>query len=154
MLRRLSCSCRQFRRQHVEYVDGFLSDEAQRTCHAHVRECSRCAQHDVQVRRSLLALQALPVIKPSAEFHHRLCERLSQETLRYASARPLRLAPMMARAPEAPAAILAPREPATITTANSTARFEALSGQTPAPFVMLMTRRPGVRLQSVNYIGQ
>lgn len=83
MPRRLSSSCRQFRRHHAEFVDGYLSDEAQRAGRAHLDECPVCARHDVQIRRSLMALQALPMIEPSAGFHDRLYERLAREDLHY-----------------------------------------------------------------------
>jgi anti-sigma factor RsiW len=84
MPRRLSSSCRQFRRQHAEFVDGYLSDEALCASRAHLDECPACAHHDVLIRRSLLAVQALPMIEPSAGFHDRLCERLSREAHHYA----------------------------------------------------------------------
>lgn len=42
----------------------------------HLYECQACATRDVWVRRSLLALQVLPSIEPSAGFHKRLYERL------------------------------------------------------------------------------
>lgn len=83
MPRRLSSSCRQFRRQHAEYVDGYLSDEAQRAGRAHLDECPVCARQDVQIRRSLMALQALPMIEPSAGFHDRLYERIAREEFHY-----------------------------------------------------------------------
>lgn len=83
MLRHLSSSCRQFRRQHAEYVDGYLSDEAQRAGRAHLDECPACARQDVQIRRSLMALQALPMIEPSADFHDRLYERIAREEFHY-----------------------------------------------------------------------
>jgi anti-sigma factor RsiW len=83
MPRRLSSSCRQFRRQHAEFVDGYLSDEAQRAGREHLDECPVCARHDVQIRRSLMALQSLPMIEPSAGFHNRLCERLAREAIHY-----------------------------------------------------------------------
>jgi len=79
MPRRLSSSCRQFRRQHVEFVDGYLSDEAQRAGCAHLDECPVCARHDVQIRRSLMALQSLPMIEPSAGFRDRLYERIARD---------------------------------------------------------------------------
>ncbi|MFA6130600.1 MAG: hypothetical protein WC731_06440 [Candidatus Omnitrophota bacterium] len=83
MPRRLSSSCRQFRRQHAEYVDGYLSDEAQRASRAHLDECPVCARQDVQIRRSLMALQALPMIEPSAGFHDRLYEKIARDELHY-----------------------------------------------------------------------
>ncbi len=81
MLRRPSYSCRQFRRVHVEYVDGFLVGEARLACDAHLDECPVCRRQDVQVRRSLLALQSLRAIEPSADFHRRLRERLAHDVV-------------------------------------------------------------------------
>jgi hypothetical protein len=46
----------------------------------HLDECPDCARRDVWVRRSLLALQALPRIEPSADFRERLYERLAVPT--------------------------------------------------------------------------
>ena len=74
---RSSCSCRQFRRQHAEFVDGFLAEETVRAMQEHVSGCPSCATRDVWMRRSLLALQALPSIEPSAGFRERLFERLA-----------------------------------------------------------------------------
>jgi anti-sigma factor RsiW len=65
-------------------VDGYLSDEAQRAGREHLDECPVCARHDVQIRRSLMALQSLPMIEPSADFRDRLYERLAREELHYA----------------------------------------------------------------------
>lgn len=83
MPRRLSSSCRQFRRQHSEFVDGYLSDEAQRAGRAHLDECPVCARQDVQIRRSLMALQSLAMIEPSAGFHDRLYEKIARDELHY-----------------------------------------------------------------------
>ncbi len=46
---------------------------------AHLETCPDCATRDVRVRRSLLALQVLRTIEPSADFRRRLYERLAQE---------------------------------------------------------------------------
>jgi hypothetical protein len=75
---RPSCSCRQFRRQHAEFTDGFLSVEMSCAMQEHLYQCPTCATRDVWVRRSLLALQVLPSIEPSAHFHERLYERLGE----------------------------------------------------------------------------
>ena len=74
---RPSCNCREFRRQHAEFTDGFLSMETSLAMQDHLYECPACATRDVWVRRSLLALQALPSIEPTAGFHDRLYERLA-----------------------------------------------------------------------------
>ena len=185
MPRRPSYSCRQFRRQHVEFVDGLLCNEAHRACTEHVSACPACAHHDVQVRRSLLALQALPSIEPSADFRQRLRARLAQEAQHPAPAPvrpgirwgvagvvvaasfallaataprtpmsvPVRLNPVVARAPEPTALRL--RAPATaVNQTVSTARFAAVRGpsnELPLPFE---ARHPAVRLQLANYLRQ
>lgn len=87
MPRRSSLSCRQFRGQHAEFVDGYLSASAQRACAAHLEDCPACAGHDVQIRRSLLALQALPEITPSVEFRARLAARIAEDRLPLATHR-------------------------------------------------------------------
>lgn len=43
---------------------------------SHGDDCPACSRLDVQVRRSLLALQTLPTIEPSADFRERLHTRL------------------------------------------------------------------------------
>jgi anti-sigma factor RsiW len=83
MPRRPSYSCRQFRLQHVEYVDGLLPGDARNACDAHLMACPVCRRQDVQIRRSLMALQALPIIVPSPGFQARLRERIAHETLHY-----------------------------------------------------------------------
>jgi anti-sigma factor RsiW len=82
MPRRLSSSCRQFRGQHVDFVDGFLDTEMMREREAHLTQCAACQRYDTQIRRSLLVLQALPQITPSPDFGRRLAERLAQESMR------------------------------------------------------------------------
>ena len=91
MPRRLSSSCRQFRRLDVEYVDGFLVGEALQACDLHLDACPACRRHDVMVRRSLLALQALPVIEPSAGFQRRLYDRIAHDALYVAPSAPHRV---------------------------------------------------------------
>lgn len=70
--------CREFRNQHVGYVDDVLPaidmDEMQR----HLDRCARCARHDAAVRRGLMLVRNLPRIEPSAEFLARLNVRLAE----------------------------------------------------------------------------
>ncbi|MBW7932720.1 MAG: zf-HC2 domain-containing protein [Gemmatimonadaceae bacterium] len=82
MPRRPSISCREFRRQHVEYVDGFLVGDALMACERHLDQCDACRRHDTLIRRSLLALQALPTITPSPDFGRRLQARLAADSAR------------------------------------------------------------------------
>jgi anti-sigma-K factor RskA len=77
MPRRPSLSCRQFRQSHAEYVDGLLREEQARAMRAHGDACRACSMRDVRIRRSLLALQTLPTIEPSADFAERLRTRLN-----------------------------------------------------------------------------
>jgi len=74
---------------HAEYTDGFVSAEDELACRAHLDECSACAGYDVQVRRSLLALQVLPRIEPSAGFREGWLKRLARERLSFTPPRPL-----------------------------------------------------------------
>ncbi len=186
MPRRLSLSCRQFRRQHAEYSDGFLTDNELRACQAHLEICPACANHDVRIRRSLLALQALPSIAPSADFGKRLSDRIrrapfeqvpvrrhgvrwgmtgailvaSVALLVAASSRPrtslpMRLVPVMARAPERQAVTPVHVTPAIATVAaDPAARFEALPGRSPLRAAPSIMRPQAPRLQTVSYIGQ
>ena len=79
MPRRPALTCRQFRDLHAEYLDEFLSEELRLAMRAHGDLCPGCATHDVRIRRSLLALQALPRIEPSADFRERLRRRLRHQ---------------------------------------------------------------------------
>lgn len=130
----------------------------------------------------MLALQALPTIEVSDGFHDRLCERLSQETLHYTPGKtwarrmmtgaiiaaaaalyataartrtpvPLRLTPVVARAPETPRQEIAPRV-RTVTTATPSPRFEALPGRLRLQPTLQAPHLQNVRLQAVNYLGQ
>ena len=114
-------------------MDGYLSDEAQRAGRAHLDECPVCARHDVQIRRSLMALQALPMIEPSAGFHDRLYERLAREELHYSPvpSRPVRWG--MATAIVAASAAL-------LFAASS--RTSQVQSSRPAPIVAFAPARP------------
>jgi hypothetical protein len=79
MPRRLSSSCRQFRQQHAEFMDGLLPEGTVRAMRMHRDVCQACSQHEVLIRRSLLALQALPQIAPSADFRARLQARIAND---------------------------------------------------------------------------
>ncbi|MHB1313536.1 MAG: zf-HC2 domain-containing protein [Gemmatimonadaceae bacterium] len=95
MPRRPSLSCRQFRQLHAEYVDGYLCGERTEAMRAHGDDCAACSTLDVSVRRSLLALQTLPTIEPSADFRERLHERLELSQVTERAPRRLRIqAPM------------------------------------------------------------
>jgi len=186
MPRRLSLSCRQFRHQHVEFVDGLLPEGTMRALRTHRDECACCSQHDVRIRRSLLVLQALPVIEPSHDFRARLSARLQRDAaelrpvrprgvrwgiagaiiaasaalLLAASSRsrpvmPIRLTPVLTRAPQRSAAGAETRAPQMATiTAPPVFRFEALPGRTILRAVPSTPRGSMIRLQLASSPGQ
>ncbi|MDQ8153137.1 MAG: zf-HC2 domain-containing protein [Gemmatimonadota bacterium] len=187
MPRRSSLSCRQFRRQHAEYLDGYLSAAAVSDCEAHVESCPACARHDVQIRRSLLALQALREIAPSGDFRTRLAARIADDRLASMAARraptarwgmaamilaasvtlmvmasgrvrrtePVRMIPVLARAPERAAPTpIRPAPTMTAVVAGSGARFEALPGEAPLRTPSMPMRASSIRLQTVSFPGQ
>ncbi|MEO7966766.1 MAG: hypothetical protein ABIT38_22940, partial [Gemmatimonadaceae bacterium] len=72
--------CRSFRRNHVAFVDDTLPGVLLVRMERHRTECAKCAQHDADVRRSLLLFRNnLPTIEPSAQFSARLAARLQNE---------------------------------------------------------------------------
>ncbi len=195
MPRRPFLSCRQFRRLHAEYVDAMLSHDAAAACQTHLDSCADCAAHDVRIRRSLMALQALRPIEPSPDFHARLAARIARAEsmpprrpwrgsawrtagallaasvalIAYAAMpsrtpAPVRLMPVLARAPQPAAVPTAPavkartgRVTAPVTAqvaaSRSSARFEALPGS--LPFRVSQEMRPSMmRISTVSYIGQ
>lgn len=73
--------CREFRDKHLDFVDDTLAGVELVGMHVHMTECSPCAQHDATVRRSLMLFRSLPAIEPSADFSHRLEQRLKEVRL-------------------------------------------------------------------------
>ena len=71
--------CRGFRKRHLAYLDDTLPAVEMAAMQRHARECSECARHDTQIRRSLLVARNLPAIRPSADFTARLHARLAAE---------------------------------------------------------------------------
>jgi putative zinc finger protein len=69
-------NCREFKSQHVGFIDDVLSAADMADMRQHVRACPRCAMLDVRIRRSLLVIRNLPQIEPSSDFYARLSERL------------------------------------------------------------------------------
>ena len=65
---------------HAEFVDELLDRERSEAMRAHADDCPACSLLNIRVRRSLLALQALLAIEPSANFRERLRERLARRT--------------------------------------------------------------------------
>jgi anti-sigma factor RsiW len=70
--------CREFRNQHVAYVDDLLSAFQMDALQQHLTTCAKCSRHDTVVRRSLMLVRNLRPIEPSPEFMARLNARLGQ----------------------------------------------------------------------------
>lgn len=68
--------CREFRRNHVSFVDDLLPGIDLVRMQRHVLECEACARHDTMVRRALLVVRNVPRIEPSADFSERLHARI------------------------------------------------------------------------------
>jgi hypothetical protein len=69
--------CREFRENHVGFVDDVLPAVEMEVMHRHLQSCARCARHDLAVRRGLLIVRNLPAIEPSADFMAKLSDRIS-----------------------------------------------------------------------------
>jgi hypothetical protein len=80
-----SMTCRAFRKSHMSFIDGLLSDRQTAAMFAHRDGCEKCARIDVAVRRGLLVARNLPDIQPSPDFMVRLQERLHRPNLRLAT---------------------------------------------------------------------
>ena len=68
--------CREFRRNHVAFVDDLLPGIDLVRMQRHLLECGSCARHDTLVRRALLVVRNIPNIQPSPNFSERLEARL------------------------------------------------------------------------------
>lgn len=71
-------NCRQFKSNHVGFVDDLLSAADMAEMRRHIVACQKCAALDTRIRRSLLIVRNLPEIEPSADFLARLNEALKQ----------------------------------------------------------------------------
>lgn len=167
-------------------MDGLLPEGALCAMRAHRDDCPACSRHDVLIRRSLMALQALPRIEPSADFRVRLFARIARDDVdgpavgprgvRWGiagaviaasaalllvassvqrSVSPVRLTPVLARAPEPPAIAL-PRQslPLAAVVAAVEPRFEALGGTSVLRRAPAAARGSVIRLQLASYPGQ
>lgn len=72
----MAMDCREFRRNHVAFVDDLLPGIDLVRTQRHLLECEACARHDTLVRRALLVVRNVPNIQPSAGFSERLETRL------------------------------------------------------------------------------
>jgi anti-sigma factor RsiW len=75
---RVPMDCRTFRKMHLAYLDDTLSGDDMADASRHIMACDGCAAHDTLVRRSLMIVQTMPTIAPSAEFQQKLRARLAE----------------------------------------------------------------------------
>lgn len=68
--------CKRFRKHHLAYLDDTLPGTQMAAAQRHVLACDACAAHDTLVRRSLMVVQSLPTLEPSAAFQAKLRARL------------------------------------------------------------------------------
>ncbi|HZJ01678.1 MAG TPA: zf-HC2 domain-containing protein [Gemmatimonadaceae bacterium] len=68
--------CREFREQHLSYVDDTLPGIELVRMQMHLTECPECSRHDATIRRSLMLFRSLPRIEPSPDFSQKLERKL------------------------------------------------------------------------------
>ena len=84
--------CREFKSNHVGFIDDLLPAADMLEMRRHLLSCGACASLDTRIRRSLLVVRNLPPIEPSADFFSRLSEALKQAPPPEPRFRPLALA--------------------------------------------------------------
>jgi hypothetical protein len=78
--------CREFRDQHLSFVDDTLPGVELVRMQLHLNECEECSRHDATIRRSLMLFRNLPRIEPSPDFSKRLEMKLREVKLADAAA--------------------------------------------------------------------
>lgn len=78
--------CRDFRDQHLAFVDDTLPGVELVRMQMHLTECEACARHDATIRRSLMLFRNLPRIEPSPDFSKNLERKLQEVKLLDAAA--------------------------------------------------------------------
>jgi anti-sigma factor RsiW len=71
-------NCREFKSNHVGFVDDILPAADMAEMRRHIATCPSCSTLDIRIRRSLLVVRNLPQIEPSADFFARLSEALRE----------------------------------------------------------------------------
>jgi len=77
----MNMDCRDFREQHLCYVDDTLPGVELVRMQMHLTECPECARHDATIRRSLMLFRSLPRIEPSPDFSKNLERKLRDAKL-------------------------------------------------------------------------
>lgn len=70
--------CREFRKNHVAFVDDLLCAAEMSEMRDHLSACRDCSANDVRVRRGLLLVRNMPTIEVSESFAARLEQRLRE----------------------------------------------------------------------------
>ena len=78
--------CREFREQHLSYVDDTLPGIELVRMQMHLTECRDCEKHDATIRRSLMLFRSLPSIQPSPDFSRKLEMKLREAKVADAAA--------------------------------------------------------------------
>lgn len=78
--------CREFREQHLSYVDDTLPGIELVRMQMHLTECPDCEKHDATIRRSLMLFRSLPSIEPSPDFSRKLETKLREAKITDAAA--------------------------------------------------------------------
>jgi hypothetical protein len=68
--------CREFRRNHVAFVDDLLPGIDLVRMQRHALECASCSRHDTMIRRALLVVRNMPRLEVSAGFSERLHSKI------------------------------------------------------------------------------
>lgn len=69
-------TCQDFRRLHLEFLDGTLERDTFALLSAHREECVSCARLHVALRRGLTVARSLTPLRPSRSFTRGLRSRL------------------------------------------------------------------------------
>jgi anti-sigma factor RsiW len=84
-------TCAEFLDRYTEFRDGLLTAPGEaRRFERHLAQCPNCRTYEATLRRGVLALQAVEVLIPSADFRTRLDSRLRSEGLGQRSTPPAR----------------------------------------------------------------
>jgi len=69
--------CKEFKENHLAFVDDTLAGIQLDEMRQHLEECAECGSRDSKIRRALLLVRNLPSIQPSPDFARRLDARLA-----------------------------------------------------------------------------
>lgn len=77
-LDQVEMDCREFRKQHVAYLDDTLPGDDMASAQRHLMACDGCAAHDNLVRRSLMLVRNVTELQVSGDFRLRMQQRLTE----------------------------------------------------------------------------